>query len=558
MTKTVLVTGTSTGIGREATRLFQTKGWNVLATMRAPESETELGQLANVRVRRLDVTNEASIADAVAHGIRDFGGIDVLVNNAGFGAYGPLETTSLATIRKQFDTNVIGLYAVTKAVLPHMRQRGRGTIVNISSVGGRLAFPLGSLYHGSKFAVEGLSEALFYELAALGIRVKLVEPGMTKSDFGTRSLVFSHDASITEYEPIVTNTMNAFAAISQDAAEAVDVARTIFDAATDGSARLLRHGQRLRPADRHASQRRRQRLPCAHAEDLRPLIHRGALAPRDQPIEAGCPRRRHQPHPVNPQDRKHRAMIKLALITGSSRGLGRSMALNVARHGGDVVVTYNGGKDAADAVVAEVVKLGRKAVALKLNVEDVASFRAFVESFKAAIATTFGSDKFDHLVHNAGYGEYGLIPDASSDAFDRMVNVHFKGPFFLTQALLPLLANGGRIINISTAFTRTSSPGWSVYAAAKGALEVLTRFQAIELGARGIAVNTVAPGAIETDFGNGALKNTPDLQNYFKSITALGRTGQPDDVGAMVASLLSEDNRWITGQRIEVSGGVSI
>lgn len=251
-------------------------------------------------------------------------------------------------------------------------------------------------------------------------------------------------------------------------------------------------------------------------------------------------------------------MTNIALITGSSRGLGRSMALNIARHGGDVVVTYNGSKDAADAVVADVTKLGRKAVALKLNVEDVASFPAFARAFKAALAKTFGGDKFDHLVHNAGYGEYGLIPDVSSEAFDRMVNVHFKGPFFLTQALLPLLANGGRIINISTAFTRTSSPGWSVYASAKGALEVLTHFQATELGARGITVNTVAPGAIETDFGGGALKNMPDVHNHFKSITALGRTGQPDDVGAMVASLLSDDNRWINGQRIEVSGGALI
>lgn len=238
MTQTVLITGTSTGIGREAAKLFQAKGWNVLATMRAPESETELGKLANVRILRLDVTDAASIDDAVTQGIRDFGGIDVLVNNAGFGAYGPLEATSLDTIRKQFDTNVVGLYAVTKAVLPHMRQRKRGTIVNISSVGGRLAFPLGSLYHGSKFAVEGLSEALFYELAAIGVRVKVVEPGMTKSDFSGRSLVFSHDASIAEYGPIVTNTTNGFAAISQEPAEAADAARTIFDAATDGTARL--------------------------------------------------------------------------------------------------------------------------------------------------------------------------------------------------------------------------------------------------------------------------------------------------------------------------------
>ena len=234
------------------------------------------------------------------------------------------------------------------------------------------------------------------------------------------------------------------------------------------------------------------------------------------------------------------------------------MAINIARDGGDVVVTYNGSREAADDVVAEVVKLGRKAVALKLDVEDVASFPTFIEIFKSALRTTFGRDTFDHLVHNAGYGEYGMVPDVTGDAFDRMVNVHFKGPFFLTQALLPVIGDGGRIVNISTGLTRTSVPGWSVYASVKGAVEVLTHYQATELGARGITVNTVAPGAIETDFGGGALKNTPALKDYFKSVTALGRTGQPDDVGAMVASLLSDNNRWVNAQRIEVSGGALI
>ncbi|PLP58204.1 short-chain dehydrogenase/reductase [Mesorhizobium loti] len=238
MSQTVLITGSSTGIGRETARLFQARGWNVIATMRTPESEIELNQFDNVRVLRLDVTDEASIRDAVAEGVRAFGAIDVLVNNAGFGAYGPLEATSLETIRKQFDTNVVGLLAVTRAVVPHMRSRGHGTIINISSMGGRVAFPLGSLYHGSKFAVEGLSEALSYELGAIGVRVKLVEPGMTKSDFGSRSLVFSSDESMPEYAALVKGTVEAFATLPS--AETADVAETIFAAATD-DADLLRY-----------------------------------------------------------------------------------------------------------------------------------------------------------------------------------------------------------------------------------------------------------------------------------------------------------------------------
>lgn len=236
MSQTVLITGSSTGIGRETARLFQARDWNVIATMRTPESETELNRLDNVRVLRLDVTDEASIRDAVAEGIGAFGSIDVLVNNAGFGAYGPLEATSLETIRRQFDTNVVGLLVVTRAVVPHMRSRGRGTIVNISSMGGRVAFPLGSLYHGSKFAVEGLTEALSYELGAIGVRVKLVEPGMTKSDFGSRSLVFSSDDTMPEYAALVKGTVEAFATLPS--AETSDVAETIFDAATDDGDRL--------------------------------------------------------------------------------------------------------------------------------------------------------------------------------------------------------------------------------------------------------------------------------------------------------------------------------
>ena len=180
--KTILITGASSGIGRDAARRFQSEGWNVVATMRTPENGAELGQLERTLVTRLDVTDPASIASAVAEAIERFGRIDVRVNNAGYGAYGPLEAFSMDGIRRQFDTNVIGLLAVTKAVLPHMRVQGQGTVVNISSIGGKMTFPLGALYHGTKFAVEGISEALHYELEPLGVRVKLVEPGAIATD----------------------------------------------------------------------------------------------------------------------------------------------------------------------------------------------------------------------------------------------------------------------------------------------------------------------------------------------------------------------------------------
>lgn len=250
-------------------------------------------------------------------------------------------------------------------------------------------------------------------------------------------------------------------------------------------------------------------------------------------------------------------MTKISLITGASRGLGRNMALSIARGGGDVVITYLGNADAAQAVVAEVEAMGRKAAALKLDTGNIAAFPDFAENL-ARLLGEWGSDSFDHLVNNAGHGDYALIGETSEAQFDRLVDVHFKGVFFLTQALLPMIADGGRIVNLSSGLTRLSYPGYAAYAAVKGAVEVLTRYMAKELGARGIAVNTVAPGAIETDFGGGAVRDNADLNRQFAAMTALGRVGLPDDIGPMVASLLSEDNRWVTAQRIEVSGGQGI
>lgn len=251
-------------------------------------------------------------------------------------------------------------------------------------------------------------------------------------------------------------------------------------------------------------------------------------------------------------------MRKISIVTGASRGLGRNTALSIARRGGDVIITYQRNADAAQAVVSEIQAIGGKAVALPLDTGKVGTFAAFVDATRGALRQHWQRDSFDHLVNNAGHGDYALVEQTTEAQFDRLVDVHFKGVFFLTQALLPLLADGGRIVNLSTGLTRFSAPGYAVYASVKGAVEVLTRYLAKELGARGIAVNTVAPGAIETDFGGGLVRDNADLNRQFAAMTALGRVGLPDDIGPMVASLLGEDNRWVTAQRIEVSGGQAL
>lgn len=238
MPSTVLITGCSSGIGRATAQLFQARGWNVVATMRSPQQETELRLLERVLVARLDVQDEASIQAAVDAALARFGRIDVLVNNAGYGAYGPLEATPMDKVRRQFDVNVHGLIAATQAALPHLRRQRSGVVVNISSIGGRLTFPLGTLYHGTKFAVEGLSEALHYELLPLGVQVKLVEPGMVQTDFAGRSFDFSNDPSLAEYQPVVQALLGALGPMAATASEPAAVAEVIFEAATDGRDRL--------------------------------------------------------------------------------------------------------------------------------------------------------------------------------------------------------------------------------------------------------------------------------------------------------------------------------
>lgn len=238
MNPTILITGASSGIGKATAKFFQSRGWNVIATMRSPERETELSQLERVLVTRLDVEDITSIQTAVDAGLSKFGKIDVLLNNAGYGAYGPLEATPLEKIRKQFDVNVIGLLATSRALLPHFRANRTGVIANLSSMGGKVTFPLGTPYHGTKFAVEGLSEALHYELAPLGVRVKIIEPGMVKTDFAGRSFDFSNDPTLSEYQPVVQSLMSAMGPMAETASPPELVAEVIFKATTDGTDQL--------------------------------------------------------------------------------------------------------------------------------------------------------------------------------------------------------------------------------------------------------------------------------------------------------------------------------
>ena len=238
MTKTVLITGTSTGLGRATATLFQQLGWNVVATMRNPADGAELGALERVLVTRLDVEDDTSIAAAIDAGITRFGHIDVFVNNAGFGAFGPLEAASIETVRRQFDVNVIGVLRAMQGILPHFRERRAGTIINVSSTSGRITLPFGSLYHASKYAVEGATEALQYELAPLGIAVKLVEPGAIRTDFAGRSMAFSNDFDLTEYQPLIEAAMGTYGELMGGGSEPEQIAQVILTAATDDKATL--------------------------------------------------------------------------------------------------------------------------------------------------------------------------------------------------------------------------------------------------------------------------------------------------------------------------------
>lgn len=249
---------------------------------------------------------------------------------------------------------------------------------------------------------------------------------------------------------------------------------------------------------------------------------------------------------------------KITLVTGGSRGLGKNMALQLAQKGNDVIITYHSKKDEADNVVNEIKSKGGNAYALQLDVANSGSFDAFVEQVKSVLKSEFNGEKLHSLVNNAGVGLHASFAETTEAQFDNMVDVHLKAPFFITQKLLPVLADGGSIVNISSGLARFSYPGYDAYATMKGGVETLTRYQAKSLGARGIRVNVVAPGAIETDFGGGAVRDNKDLNAMIASQTALGRVGLPDDIGGVVAFLCSDDSKWVNAQRIEVAGGIHI
>jgi NAD(P)-dependent dehydrogenase (short-subunit alcohol dehydrogenase family) len=248
--------------------------------------------------------------------------------------------------------------------------------------------------------------------------------------------------------------------------------------------------------------------------------------------------------------------VPIALVTGASRGLGKSTALHLAKRGTDVILTYRTGEAEAAAIVAEIESMGRRAHALPLDVAKSATFVDFAIGLRHVLSKHWQRDKVNFLVNNAGNGIHANFADTTEAQFDELVNIHLKGVFFLTQKLLPLLADGGRIVNISSGLSRFALPGYSAYAAMKGAIEVLSRYMAKELGPRGIAVNVVAPGAIETDFGGGMVRDDAQVNAMIASQTALGRVGLPDDIGGVIASLLSPENGWINAQRIEASGGM--
>jgi NAD(P)-dependent dehydrogenase (short-subunit alcohol dehydrogenase family) len=247
----------------------------------------------------------------------------------------------------------------------------------------------------------------------------------------------------------------------------------------------------------------------------------------------------------------------VAIVTGGSRGLGRNMVRSIAGRGTDVIFTYQSNSAAADELVAEVEGIGRRAAALQLDVGDAGTFGAFADQVRGVLQD-WGTDRFQFLVNNAGIGIYATIAETTEEQFDRLMGIHVKGPFFLTQKVLPLMADGGRIVNVSTGLARFVTPGFAAYASAKGAVEVMTRYLAAELGPRGIAVNVIAPGAIETDFGGGVVRDNPDMNEMVASHTALGRAGLPEDIGGVVASLLSPEMGWVNAQRVEASGGQNL
>ena len=248
---------------------------------------------------------------------------------------------------------------------------------------------------------------------------------------------------------------------------------------------------------------------------------------------------------------------KIALVTGGSRGLGKNMSISLAQKGIDVLLTYNTNKELADETIAEIEQLGRKAASLQLNMSDFKGLDDFIKQVDTTLKEKWNTQSFDFLINNAGMGRTVMFVDVTEETFDEFLNVHFKNVYFLTQKLVAKINHGGRIINISSGTTRFSNPGYSVYASMKGAIEVFTKYLAKELGSKGIGANVVAPGPIETDFNDAAIRNNPQMKNTLSNLSPFGRVGAAEDVGSVVAFLCSEDAQWINGQRIEVSGGIN-
>lgn len=249
---------------------------------------------------------------------------------------------------------------------------------------------------------------------------------------------------------------------------------------------------------------------------------------------------------------------KIAIVTGGSRGLGKDMALSLTKKNIDVIITYNGNQELAQSTVKEIELLGGKATALHLNLSDFSSLDSFVENVKSALLNTFQTESFDYLINNAGMGKTVPFTEVTEALFDEFMNVHYKGVYFLTQKLLSSMNDGGGIVNISSGTTRFANPGYSVYASMKGAIETLTKYFAKELGVRGIRANVIAPGPIETDFNNGAIRNNPQFKTILGNLSPLGRVGNADDIGSVVAFLCTDDAKWVNGQRLEVSGGINV
>jgi len=252
-------------------------------------------------------------------------------------------------------------------------------------------------------------------------------------------------------------------------------------------------------------------------------------------------------------------MKKIALVTGGSRGIGKASALALAGKGVDVILTYNTKKEEAEKTVAEIAGTGQKAVAIQFDVSDLKSYGLFIQKISDVLKSKWTTEKFDYLLNNAGIGSTIPYAQVNEEQFDNLMNIHFKGVYFLTQKLLPHMSDNGSIVNISSATTRFANPGYSLYASMKGAVEVFTRYLAKELGQRGIRANVLAPGPVETDFNNASIRNAPpERRNMMIGNTALGRLGQADDIGSVVAFLCSDDAKWITGQKIEISGGINL